>query len=59
MQCQGYMILTLARRCRHASQARDVYFLPGRLRLAVSSVGARDIGKEQMLNDARDPHNHL
>lgn len=53
------MILTLARRCRHASQARDVYFLPGRLRLAVSSVGARDIGKEQMLNDARDPHNHL
>lgn len=33
--------VTLALRCRHASQARDVYFLPGRLRLAGSSSGAR------------------
>jgi hypothetical protein len=47
MQYQGYTILTLTRRCRHVSQAREVYFLPGRLRLAVSSVGARDIEKEQ------------
>lgn len=32
--------LTLARRCRHVSQARDVYFLTGRLRLAGSSGAA-------------------
>jgi hypothetical protein len=32
--------VTLALRCRHASQARDVYFLPGLLRLAGSSAGA-------------------
>ena len=42
--------LTLARRCRHVSQARDVYFLPGRLRLAGSSgaVGIAEVyGKEE------------
>jgi hypothetical protein len=50
---------TLARRCRHVSQARDVYFLLGRLRLAVSSTGARDIGEWQMLNDMRNPQDHL
>lgn len=32
--------ITLALRCRQASQARDVYFLPGRLRLAGSSAAA-------------------
>lgn len=37
--------LTLARRCRQVSQARDVYFLPGRLRLAGSSAGAPGIAK--------------
>lgn len=37
--------LTLARRCRHVSQAREVYFLPGRLRLAGSSAGAAGIAE--------------
>lgn len=35
--------LALARRCRHVSQAREVYFLPGRLRLVGSSADAADM----------------